>query len=387
MEEQYFIDLIDRYLAGKADKSEILLVEEYYKRLSEKGKDLSYSKPDSVIKEEILVKLKEQIYESANESSLFFRRKYYYAWAASIILVLSFSLFFYKQKDNSNQTLVQIKTLKANDVAPGGNKAILTLADGSKIVLDEVRSGEIAVQSGISITKTSDGKLIYENVINKIGVLENRILYNQIETPKGGQYQINLPDGSKVWLNAASSLKYPAIFNGNERQVELVGEAYFEVFPNAEMPFRVSTKHQLVEVLGTHFNVNAYSNESVTRTTLIEGSVKVSEKSLNNFKYLKPGEEAKNKNGIILVHEANIEQAIAWHKGNFQFNDTYLIDILKQIERWYDVKVDYSKVPDTRYNANISRNLNLSRVLEVLELTGKVKFSIEDNIVKVSNVK
>lgn len=387
MEEQYFLNLIDKYLAGKADKSEILLVDEYYKRLSEKDKDLSFSKPEYVIKEEILAKLKEQMYDSADEKHIFSRRKYFYAVAATVILMLSFSLFFYKQKDNSNHALVQVEALKTNDVAPGGNKAILTLADGSKIALDKVKSGEVAVESGIRITKTSDGKLIYENVIDKLGTLDNRSLYNKIETPKGGQYQVNLPDGSKVWLNAASTLKYPTIFNGNERRVELVGEAYFEVFPNAKMPFKVSTTNQLVEVLGTHFNINAYSNESAIRTTLIEGSVKVSEKLSDTFKYLKPGEEAKNRNGVIWVYEANTEQAIAWQKGDFQFNDTYLVDILKQIERWYDVEVDYSKIPNTRYNANMSRNLNLSRVLEILELTGKVKFSIEDNTVKVSNVK
>lgn len=388
MEKKDFSDLIAKYLSGNASQAEIAVVEEYYKRLEAKGADLRSFHSDFMLREEMLNKIREQIeqpvIELDKESNKRYR-SYYYAIAASVLIILSAGLYFYKERKQVPALVIQNSPVQINDVAPGGNKAVLTLADGSRIALDDVQQGEIAVQSGISITKTSEGQLIYERTAAKFKVLNSHDVYNKIETPKGGQYQVNLPDGSKVWLNAASSLKYPAFFSGTERKVELTGEAYFEISPNKLMPFKVVSAGQTVEVLGTHFNINAYSNESQIRTTLIEGSVKVSESSAQKVSYLKPGEEALNKKGEILVHSANVEQVIAWKNGNFQFNDMYLVDIMRQLERWYDVEIDYSAIPHTRYNAYMSRDINLSRVLEILEVTGRVKFSIEGKTIKISN--
>lgn len=386
MKEKDFSDLIAKYLSGNANQVEISLVEEYYKRLEAKGADIKSSDSALMIREEMLSKIREQIEKPVVEQNSVSSNRYrsYYAVAASILIILSSGLYFYNHRTQTRTLAIQNSPLEINDIAPGGNRAILTLADGSKIALEDAHQGEIAVQSGISITKTSEGQLIYEKPGAEFRVLNSKAIYNKIETPKGGQYQVNLPDGSKVWLNAASSLSYPAAFSGTERKVELTGEAYFEISPNKLMPFKVVSAGQVVEVVGTHFNINAYSNEPQIKTTLIEGSVKVSEGSLNRISYLKPGEEALNNKGDILVHSANVEQVMAWKNGNFQFNDIYLIDIMRQLERWYDIEIDYSAVPHTRYNAYMSRDLNLSRVLEILEVTGRVKFSIEGKTVKIS---
>lgn len=388
MEEKDFSDLISKYLSGKASKAEISLVEEYYKRLEAKGADLRDSSSDFTLREEMLNKIRQQIEKPVIELDTASRRKnlsYYYTIAASVLIILSVGLYFYKDRTQTPDPIVQRSPVKVNDVAPGGNKAVLTLADGSRIALDDVQQGEIAVQSGISIIKAGDGQLIYEKADAKFNALNSHNVYNKIETPKGGKYQVNLPDGSKVWLNAESSLEYPAFFSGTERKVELSGEAYFEISPNKLMPFKVLSAGQTVEVLGTHFNINAYSNEPQIRTTLIEGSVKVSERSAKKVSYLKPGEEALNKKGEIFIRDANVEQAMAWKNGNFQFNDMYLVDIMRQLERWYDVEIDYSAIPNTRYNAYMSRDINLSRVLEILEVTGRVKFSIEGKTIKILN--
>lgn len=389
MEEKDFTSLIDKYLVGNASPAEKCLVEEYYKRLEAKEFTSLDPELDLMMREEMLNNIRQQIDRPVRKINMNNdeNRWRYYAVAASIILVLSSGLYFYSNRLQTPAVVVYNSPVKINDVAPGGNKAILTLADGSKIALDDAQNGEIARQSGISITKTSEGQLIYERVGAEFRVLNSQDVYNKIETPKGGQYQVNLPDGSKVWLNAASSLRYPAVFSGTERKVELTGEAYFEISPNKLMPFKVVSASQVVEVLGTHFNINAYYNESQIRTTLIEGSVKVSESSAKKTSYLKPGEEALNKKGEILIHPANIEQVMAWKNGNFQFNDMYLVDIMRQLERWYDVEIDYSAIPHTRYNAYMSRDLNLSRVLEILEVTGRVKFNIEGKTIKISKNK
>jgi transmembrane sensor len=394
MEESVFFALLDKYLKGEASYSEQRLVEEYYSRLEKSGgKSLS---------EEQEIKLKELMLSNIHDSmdDVFAgdtenqRYKIWrwlpYAAAASIILILATNLLFVKTGDISKHKTVLAKVLpvKGDDVAPGGNKAILTLSDGSKIVLDDVKIGQVVEQAGIKITKSEDGKLIYDVPASYHNESSSGLSYNKIETPKGGQYQINLPDGTKVWLNAASSLKFPTAFEGKERFVELTGEAYFEVSPNKLMPFKVQTEKQTVEVLGTHFNINSYSNESSTKTTLLEGSVKVSNLGSKHVKYLEPGQQAINTNdGNISLEAVNTDQATSWKNGRFIFNDMELESIMRQLERWYNVEVDYSKIPKTSYNAHISMDLNLSKVLEALEVTGSIKFKIEGRTIKILETK
>jgi len=322
------------------------------------------------------------------------------AAAAIIFIVLTCGLYYYQNKPKSPQLAAQKLQPKKNDIAPGGNKAILTLADGSKISLSDAANGEIAKQAGISITKTSNGQLIYSiadsQPVEGLGQLQ---VYNTIETPKGGQYQINLPDGSKVWLNAASSLRFPTKFAGNERKVELSGEAYFEIahitLPSEEsrtgakkdsgaeaMPFKVISGNQTVEVLGTHFNINAYSDEPSIRTTLLEGSVRVllnspSGEGLMNFsKRLKPGQQSKV-NKMINVFNVDTQEAIAWKNGYFIFNNENIESIMRKVSRWYNVDIEYQgNISQKALWGSLSRFKNLSELIDMLELTGSVHFKI-----------
>jgi transmembrane sensor len=269
---------------------------------------------------------------------------------------------------------VQAKLIQpGSSIHPGGNKAILTLANGEEIVLDSAQNGKIAQQGATTIIKLN-GRLGY----NTGNANSGELLYNTITTPKGGQYEIVLPDGSRVWLNSASSLKFPTAFKGKERQVELTGEGYFEIEKNAHMPFSVSINKLKVQVLGTSFNTMAYTDEGVINTTLLEGAVAVSEGDL--VKRLLPGQQAKLSSGDhrLTVGKADIQKAVAWKNGLFEFDNTDLATIMRQLARWYDVEIIYRVTPDkTPLGGSISRSLNLTEVLNLLEANGINHFKIE----------
>lgn len=394
-EKSVFFDLLDKYLKGETTPAEQELLEEYYNRLEQCGDSQFSEKRELELKEKISGNISERM-----DDPITFQDGFKYKmprWlpimvAASILVILTITLVFNPAKTVNKQKVaiakVPVEPVKPDDVAPGGNKAILTLSDGSKLLLDDAGLGQIAEQAGVSISKTEDGKLVYAASSAPLDEMASSLVYNKVETPKGGQYQIDLPDGSKVWLNAASSLKFPAVFKGNERLVELTGEAYFEVSPNELMPFRIHTQTQTVEVIGTRFNINSYSNELDIKTTLVEGSVKISSTSTSQTKYLKPGEQAINsKKGPIRLIDINTDQATSWKSQRFVFNDMELESIMRQLERWYDVEVDYSKMPRTRYNAHISMGLKLSKVLETLEVTGDIKFKIDGRKIRILEAK
>lgn len=307
------------------------------------------------------------------------RKNIRYAAAAIIICMLSVSLYFLFKPQPARQ-ISKTENIKspANDVAPGGNKAILTLANGTSIILDSAANGTLTTQGNSKILKLN-GMLSYNTLKNK----SSEVLYNTISTPRGGQYELMLSDGSKVWLNAASSLRFPASFVGKERKVELLGEAYFEVAKNAAMPFKVKVHGMEVEVLGTHFNINSYDNESMIRTTLLEGSVKINKN--NSSSLLKPGQQAQmNKAGEIkIINNVDVEEAIAWKEGKFQFDKADIHDIMRQLARWYDVDVEYKGTVSSHFGGTISRDVNLSQVLNMLHLTGEVNFRIQDKKVLV----
>lgn len=297
----------------------------------------------------------------------------YFKYAAAVLITGIFGYAFLHKKNN---TATIAKTQKPqvlkNDVLPGGNKATLTLGDGSVITLEDMENGSFKKENGVKISK-KEGKLIYEILPMEN---ENAITYNTINTPTGGQYEILLPDGSKVWLNSKSSLHFPTAFSGKERKVELTGEGYFEISKNKEMPFVVEAGKTHVEVLGTHFNVMAYDNEAVSKTTLLEGSVKV--RNGENKKLLSPGQQA-IVGTQIRVEAVDPDEAIAWKEGYFQFDNEDLTAIMRQLQRWYDVDVVNEKqIPDKHFTAMISRNNTLSKVLKMLELSGELKFEIED---------
>ncbi|HWW40092.1 FecR family protein, partial [Pedobacter sp.] len=258
-------------------------------------------------------------------------------------------------------------------------KAVLTLSDGKNIILDEAADGHIADQSGVTITKTKQGEIIYavNNHLTSKAV-------NQISTPKGGQYQIQLPDGTKVWLNSASSLRYPASFSGPERKVELSGEAYFEVTKNKNMPFKVLTRKQEITVLGTHFNVNGYEDEETIKTTLLEGSVKVKIMGSENSALLKPGEQSVyEKNGLNVVN-ADLDEVIAWKNGYFLFQDEDIHAVMRKVARWYDIEVVYQgNLSRKHIGGSVSKSKDLSDVLMILKATDEVNFKIEGRRVTV----
>lgn len=276
------------------------------------------------------------------------------------------------------------KTGLLADVAPGGNKATLTLADGSKILLDAAVKGNLVKQSGVLVTKTSDGQLVYtieEQISHKNSGTKSQT--NTISTPRGGQYQINLPDGTMVWLNAASELKFPLSFAAlKERRVKLTGEAYFEVKKDAAKPFIVQSDKQTVEVLGTHFNISSYTDDARVKTTLLEGAVKV--RKLNGAAseeaVLRPGQQAQigPASGKIEVLKVDPATEVAWKKGEFFFENEPIENIMREVSRWYDVDIVYKDdFSGKTVWGSVTRYGNVSKVLAILELTGEIHFKIE----------
>lgn len=276
-----------------------------------------------------------------------------------------------------------------NDVQPGGNKAILTLGDGSSIVLDSAGNGTLSVQGNTKILKLASGSLAYE--ASRHGGAAGPV-YNTISTPRGGQYQIVLPDGTKVWLDASSSLRFPTTFadDPHQRVVQLTGEAYFDVVADAQKPFRVAVysnepgkgnELQHVEVLGTQFNIMAYPDEATVKTTLVEGAVRVGDAAGANVQ-LKPNAQARlelaDRKGFTVFDDADVDAAVAWKNGYFDFNKANIETIMRQLARWYDVEVSFSGggPRDRVFYGGIQRNLPLSSVFRILERSG-VQFSID----------
>jgi transmembrane sensor len=290
--------------------------------------------------------------------------------AAVGLLFLSFGVYNYLHKKTSviEKSTAKIKQLQ-HDALPGGNKAVLILANGKTIILDNAQNGTLAKQGNTTVNKAADGKLVY-NISN---IADNNAVpsINTINTPRGGEYQVILPDGTKVWLNAASSLRFPTRFTGNSRDVEITGEAYFEVTKNKLMPFRVKTNRASIEVLGTHFNVMAYDDESLMKTTLLEGAVNI--KSGSATYKLTPGQQAQiNATGNTKVtSDIDVDDEVAWKNGIFQFKDAAIDVILRQASRWYDVNVTYKgKVPPREFTGRLSRNVKASALLNMIKYTG-----------------
>lgn len=294
------------------------------------------------------------------------------AAAALLVLCLGAGLYIYRQ--GAYTSSLEEKAVK-NHIRPGKNNAILRLANGSAIALTGAANGQLARESGIEINKTADGQLVYK-VLNKKETASKQ--NNSIETPKGGQYQVTLPDGTNIWLNAASKLSYPVSFAGQQnRTVELTGEAYFEVAKDKAHPFIVKNGQQQIRVLGTHFNISSYADDGAVRTTLLEGSVEVS--SAGSRSILKPGQESMIKDRQITVAQANIDAVMAWKNAMFIFDHDRLESIMRKISRWYDVDIVYQdpELKQETFSGGISRFEQVSDVLKKLSLTRAVRFDIE----------
>ncbi|HMI61587.1 MAG TPA: FecR domain-containing protein [Puia sp.] len=263
-----------------------------------------------------------------------------------------------------------------DDIGPGGNKATLTLADGSTIDLDQAKNGTIQQQGKSQLVKVNGDMLAYKENRQANKEDDPKTSFNKISTPRGGKFQLVLSDGSKVWLNAASSLTYPTTFSGKERSVQLQGEAYFEIAPNAAKPFKVYHEGLQIEVLGTSFNVMAYKDEQTVKTTLLEGRVRVH--NGDQSVQLSPGQQAQsNDQEPFSIATADLEEVVAWKNGLFRFNESTIEEVMRQISRWYDVDVVYgSTIPKDLFRGEIYRNVNVSAVLKVLEVSG-VHFRVE----------
>ncbi|MGE0078273.1 MAG: FecR family protein [Bacteroidales bacterium] len=393
--------LFQKYLHRKCSAAEIkLLLDSFGSRKNQeilKSAILQYfsgeaeldaltSKEDEAAKlKQVYAKVMSDIKKEKSRSAyrtLFLQRV---AAAASILLFLSLGIFFYSSlKNNSRKEIAknQVQPVKKNqkyDVEPGSNKGTLTLADGSSIELEKIADGEISTQGDVRIKKENN-QLVYDASFLGSG----KVIYNRVSIPRGGEYQLTLPDGTKVWLNAGSVIAYPVAFNGDERRVSIKGEAYFEVASayskdKKKLPFVVAVNQDAeVRVLGTHFNIKAYPGEGAIRTTLLEGSVEVKSIASNKSMLIQPGQQAVvDKDGALIAKKVNTEEVIAWKNGYFYFDNASLQDVLQQLARWYDVQVLYDgAIPDRYFTGKIRRNIYLSEALEILEFT-RVNFRIE----------
>jgi len=304
-------------------------------------------------------------------------------YAAVIILIAGTGAYLWLSNTRQKRPAPVVTVAMKNDVGPGKDGAVLTLADGRQVVLDSAGNGLIATQNGSEVT-LKNGYLTYKAT----DAVSETVTYNTMATPKGRQFQVVLPDGTKVWLNAASSLRFPASFSIKERRVELSGEAYFEVASQMghgkKVPFIVhvssasSANGMDVEVVGTHFNIMSYADEQNIKTTLLEGKVKVSQDGIT--RNLEPGRQAivDHQTHAITVANANVEQAVAWKEGQFRFKETGINELMRQVARWYNVEVEYrTNRTDQDYTGIVSRTENVSSILKMLEATGTVHFMVE----------
>jgi transmembrane sensor len=384
IQKQYFLEIIKKYNAGQASEAEKKFVEQFY-GLFESAEDwIATDKEEifhkSTIKAHIDARIASDTEHKVSSTPKQLKLKARirrFAVAASILLALSAAVYFTISRQGSSQRLFAAgKHLK-----PGGNTATLILADGSRVLLNEAANGQISNQAGITVTKLKDGKLLY-TVNAHSGTAAGQhdsAMYNTIETPKGGQYQVSLPDGTNVWLNAASSLRYPTVFSGHQREVHLDGEAYFEVAKNPGMPFIVKSSRQVVEVLGTHFNISSYHDDPLVKTTLVEGKVRLSGLNSSQTVTLNAGEQAlAHQHGAITVNAVNANQFLGWKEGKFIFTDADIQSIMRQVSRWYNVEVIYKGgISKEKFGGSASRFTNVAELLEILELTHQVHFEIQ----------
>jgi transmembrane sensor len=290
----------------------------------------------------------------------------WWGWAAAAVLVIAAGAGGYLYLSPKPRPIIP-GTALLHDAAPGRNAAILTIAGGRQIILDSNARGTISRQGSTTITNTN-GQLAY----TALSETPAEIQYNTLTTQRGNQYELILPDGSRAWLNAASSITYPTAFAGKERTVTITGEVYFEI-RHDRIPFRVKAGDQLIEDLGTHFDINAYPDEPVMRTTLLEGSVKV------GGLVLQPGEQANvDRDGkMTLLKNVDLDEVVAWKDGKFRYSSADIGSIMRQAARWYDVDVEYEGKINETFSGGISRNVNASQLLHILEITKKVHFDID----------
>jgi hypothetical protein len=370
----YIQHLVDRFFEGSITAEEKKKLDDWYHSLSSSHIEVVSGESGEVFGSRVKNRLNRIIRKSRNSpgpSRIVIMR----AVAAALIIGISIIAFTFllQNKEQKKFASSNKPARPATDMSPGTNKAMLTLGNGSTIILDSI-SGTLGKDGGIDIVKKGDGQVEYQDD----NIQHNQsAVYNTISTPRGGQYEVALADGTNVWLNASSSIRFPVQFNDSIREVEMTGEVYFEVAHNPSKPFRVKVKDNYINVLGTHFNVMAYDDEPSINTTLLQGSVKV--ESQNSSRLISPGQEAiaERSGSIKIIKDADVEEAIAWKNGYFQFNRSDIKSIMHQVERWYDADVRYAGDVKLHFTGQVSRSVNVSELLRKLELTNEVHFKIE----------
>lgn len=375
--KEYLQELAHKAKQGSLTNEEQAFFDTWYNSYKDELLELpeDYVRNSNVIRDRMLKNLKQRVKADKIQHGriipIFWRRT---AVAASILLCLGLGLYEYTAHQNKTTTPIVART-KVLDLPPGSNQATLTLAGGRKIILTNSLKGQIAVQGNTTIQANAGGAIAY----NAASQSETAIAYNTLSTTRGQQSPVPLvlADGTKVWLNAASSITFPTAFNETNREVKITGEVYFEVLHNENKPpLRIIANGQVVQDIGTKFNINAYADEPVVKTTLLEGSVQLT--AGGTTKTLKPGQQAKVKGGAVkVINDADTEEAIAWHKGLFKFNDADIPSVMRQLSRWYDVDISYEgKVSDRQFSGKIYRNISALKVSDILSYND-IHFRIE----------
>lgn len=376
MKSKKSIQLLHDYLYGKPGLEQKARVDKWYESIDDAA--INEKEDLSAVKQQIYEGIRAEL-ETGSKTIPLYNRTFFRAAAAILLISLTAVYFWMQKKSNDTDTAGKQQQTPTDVAAPAGNRAILTLADGTMIVLDSVVAGAVAKQGNTQIAKLDDGRIAYNTDKLTTAVMQ----YNTLRVPKGSRpMQLQLADGTEVWLNVASSIRYPTAFTGAERVVEITGEAYFEVAHNKKMPFKVKKDDVEVLVLGTHFNVNTYEDEEALKVTLLEGAVNVYRRD-GESKRILPGQQAAVRPGLATTGAINVlngidtDEVMAWKNGWFNFNSLQVTGIMRQIEKWYDVEVNYQGEPGTKHFSGIvSRQNNVSEVLKIMEPAG-FRFKIE----------
>jgi transmembrane sensor len=398
MEDQKIIALMEGYTAGTLSEEDAIVFFQWYSQapMGEFDRVFVKCKPPKdqlpvypLMPDDFRIQLEQAIRdyeaEQRDHRTIPLFRRYRWGWAAAILLLIGAGGYIYfNSRQAKSPGVVHNQPTSTNDVAPGTTKAVLTLADGSRVIIDSARNGELAIQGKTTVLH-NQGVIAYNgNTKDQVDKNAQRPLFNTLTTNRGEQSPpLILSDGTKVWLNALSSIRFPVAFTGNSRKVEITGEVFFEIAKNPSMPFHVKVNGVDVEALGTQFNVNAYADEETIKTTLVEGSVRVvnRESSIGNPQtaILKPGEQAviTANNKLQTTNSVDVNQVIAWKSGLFDFNHANVQTVLKQLSRWYDIDVKFEgPVPTKTFLGKITRDLTLSQVITILQDV-EIKFRIE----------
>jgi len=371
----HYQELADKWVQGTLSPAERKELEDWYNA----GQDLPVQLPPGFATSEAMQE--QQMLQAIRERAGLLApvipaqkrwRTIRWAAAAVFLLVSVGTAYFIAHRNQAPEKLQIVAIPHKRDIQPGHNGAVLRLSNGQTIILDSAQDGTLARQGTIKVVK--------ENGVLKYVGKADELIYNEITTALGRQWQLALPDGTKVYLNASSSIHYPLQFTGPVREVEITGEVYFEVAHNPRQPFRVKVGNQLIEDLGTAFNVNAYVEEPITKTTLVQGLVKVTKGDVSLM--VVPGQQVQTSatSGLVLEKYANVEQAVAWKNGYFDFNGLDTRAIMRQVARWYGIEVKYEGQPSTElFEGRMQRNLQMSQALTGLDKCG-VRCRLEGNI-------